>query len=317
MARAEFDFIADIRRRAGVKPPVVVGIGDDAAVIRSTCAAGEVVTTDMLMEGTDFLYPQTSAWEMGRKALAVNLSDIAAMGAKPTAVFVSVAFPQARGETFAREVYVGLETLAAEHDVTIAGGDTNSWDGPFVINVTVIGEPVGPAAILRSGAQPGDVLFVTGAFGGSICGRHIHFTPRLREARRLVELVTPHAMIDVSDGLAADLHHLLEESGVGAIIDAAAIPIHSDARAMADDMSPLRHALGDGEDFELIVAVSSEDVVRLTTAWDLPTPVSRIGHITAERDMLLRESNGDIAGLLPWGWTHQWHASSTSPSGSA
>lgn len=308
MARAEFEFIADIRRRAGVKPPVVLGIGDDAAVIRSTCAAGEVVTTDMLMEGVDFLYPQTTAWEMGRKALAVNLSDIAAMGAKPTAAFVSVAFPQARGETFARDVYAGLETLAAEYDVTIAGGDTNSWDGPFVINVTVIGEPLGPAAILRSGAKPGDVLFVTGAFGGSIRGRHVHFTPRLREARRLVELVAPHAMIDVSDGLAADLHHLLEESGVGAIIDAATIPIHPDAHAMTDDVPPLRHALGDGEDFELIFAVPPDDATRLIAAWDLPTPLTRIGLITAGRTVQLREADGSTTPLPPWGWTHEWTA---------
>ncbi len=306
MGRAEFDFIADIRRRAAIKPPVIVGIGDDAAVIQSTCAAGEVITTDMLMEGTDFLYPQTSAWEMGRKALAVNLSDIAAMGAKPTAAFVSVAFPQSRGEAFARDVYAGLEALAHEYDVTIAGGDTNSWDGPFVINVTLIGEPLGSAAILRSGAKPGDVLFVTGAFGGSIRGRHIHFTPRLQEARRLLELITPHAMIDVSDGLAADLHHLLEESGVGAIIDATSIPIHSDAEAMADNVPPLRHALGDGEDFELIIAVRPEDVARLTNGWDLSTALTPIGYITAERDVLLQESDGRQTNLPPWGWTHEW-----------
>ncbi len=310
MGRAEFDFIADIRRRAGVKPPVMVGIGDDAAVIRSTCAAGEVVTTDMLMEGVDFLYPQTSAWEMGRKALAVNLSDIAAMGAKPTAAFVSVAFPQSRGEAFARDVYAGLETLAAEYDVTIAGGDTNSWDGPFVINITVIGEPLGSAAILRSGAKPGDVILVTGSFGGSIRGRHLHFTPRLSEARRLLELITPHAMIDVSDGLAADLHHLLEESHVGAIIDASAIPIHPDAHAMADDVPALRHALGDGEDFELILAVSSEEASRLAAVWDMTTSLTRIGHITADRTVLLRGTDGNTATLPPWGWTHEWTASS-------
>ncbi len=310
MGRAEFDFIADLRRRAVVKPPVLVGIGDDAAVIRSTSAAGEVVTTDMLMEGVDFLYPQSSAWEMGRKALAVNLSDVAAMGAKPTAAFVSVAFPRGRGEMFARDVYSGLEALAAEYDVTIAGGDTNSWDGPFVINVTLIGEPLGPAAILRSGAKPGDVLFVTGAFGGSIRSRHIYFTPRLREARRLLELITPHAMIDVSDGLAADLHHLLEESGVGAILDAAAIPIHPDAYAMADDATPLHHALGDGEDFELIVAVSPEDAATLSTAWDLSTALTRIGSITLDRDVQLREADGTASALPPWGWTHEWIASS-------
>lgn len=303
MARAEFDFIAQIRRRAVVRPPVLVGIGDDAAVIRSTCAAGEVVTTDLLMEGVDFLAETATPEEMGRKALAVNLSDVAAMGARPTAAFVSVAFPQHRGMDFARRVFAGLEALAEEYEVTLAGGDTNSWSGPFVINVTLIGEPLGSAPILRSGAKPGDVLMVTGACGGSIRGRHLHFTPRLDEVRQLLGLITPHAMIDISDGLAADLHHLLEESHVGAVVEAAAIPIHADAVAMSDDITPLRHALADGEDFELLFAVSPQDAATLRSAWTESTPVTKIGHITAERTVLLND-NGVTTQLPPWGWTH-------------
>lgn len=304
MGSAEFDFIAEIQRRAVVRPPVVVGIGDDAAVIRSTCAAGEVVTTDMLMEGVDFLRETATPEEMGRKALAVNLSDIAAMGARPTAAFVSMVLQQERAMEFARRAFAGLEALAAEYEVTVAGGDTNSWRGPFVINVTLIGEPLGPAPILRSGARPGDVLMVTGAFGGSIRGRHLHFTPRLHEIRRLLEIATPHAMIDVSDGLAADLHHLLEASGVGAVLDAQAIPIHPDATRMPDEVSPLRHALGDGEDFELVVAVASEDAVRLEKVWDHPTPLSVIGTISAERTVVLKQPDGLVIPLPAWGWTH-------------
>ena len=303
MSRAEFDFIAEIRRRAVTKPPVLVGIGDDAAVIRSACPAGQVVTTDMLMEGVDFLMESATPEEMGRKALAVNLSDIAAMGARPTAAFVSVALPQDRGLEFARGVFAGVEALAAEYDVTIAGGDTNSWRGPFVINVTLIGEPYGAAAVLRSGAKPGDVLMLTGACGGSILGRHLHFTPRLHEVRALLDLCQPHALIDVSDGLAADLHHLLEESGVGAILDAAAIPIHPDAHRMQDGISPLRHALQDGEDFELLFAVTAEDAARLSARWQQTTPITPIGTVTADRAVQLNDS-GKLSPLPPWGWTH-------------
>lgn len=303
MSRAEFDFIAEIRRRAIAKPPVLVGIGDDAAVIRSTCPAGEVVTTDMLMEGVDFLMESATPEEMGRKALAVNLSDIAAMGARPTAAFVSVALPQDQGLEFARGVFAGLEAVAAEYDVSIAGGDTNSWRGPFVINLTVIGEPLGTAAILRSGARPGDVLMVTGACGGSILGRHLHFIPRLHEVRTLLDIVTPHALIDVSDGLAADLHHLLEESHVGAIVDATTIPIHPDARQMNDGVPPLRHALADGEDFELLLALAADDAARLTATWRHPTPITAIGRVTAERTVLINDG-GKLSPLPAWGWTH-------------
>lgn len=304
MAAAEFEFIAEIQHRAVVRPPVVLGIGDDAAVIRSTCAAGEVITTDMLMEGVDFLIDTATPEAMGRKALAVNLSDIAAMGAWPTAAFVSVALPQDRGVDFARRVFVGLETLAAEYEVTLAGGDTNSWRGPFVINVTLIGEPLASAPILRSGARPGDVLLATGAFGGSILGRHLHFTPRLREIRRLLEIVTPHAMIDVSDGLAADLHHLLHASGVGAILDARQIPIHPDAARMADELSPLRHALGDGEDFELVLSVAKDDADRLLREWDHATPLSVIGTVTVDPAERLQLLDGTVTPLPAWGWTH-------------
>lgn len=303
MSRAEFDFIAEIRRRAIARPPVLVGIGDDAAVIRSTCPAGQVVTTDLLMEGVDFLMESATPEEMGRKALAVNFSDIAAMGARPTAAFVSVALPQDRGLEFARGVFAGLEALAAEYEVTIAGGDTNSWRGPFVINLTVIGEPLGNSAVLRSGAKPGDVLVVTGACGGSILGRHLHFTPRLHEVRALLDIVTPHALIDVSDGLAADLHHLLEESHVGAVLNAAAIPIHPDARQMNDGVPPLRHALADGEDFELLFAVAADDSARLSAAWQHATPITAIGRITADRAVLINDG-GKLSLLPPWGWTH-------------
>jgi thiamine-monophosphate kinase len=197
-----------------------------------------------------------------------------------------------------------LLALADEFGVTIAGGDTNSWDGPLVVSVTALGTPVGTQPVLRSGARSGDWIFVTGACGGSLAGRHLTFTPRLVEAARLTKLVPLHAMIDISDGLAADLHHILDESRVGAMVEAAAIPIHADVGIPADDRTPLEHALSDGEDFELLFTVAAEDGPNLLSAWDHSTPLTVIGRITAESGCRLQSSDGTLADLPPLGWTH-------------
>src|SRR5581483_2766578 len=154
---------------------------------------------------------------VGRKAMAVNLSDIAAMGGRPVAAVVSLGLPRGSDTgTVAEELYQGLREAADAFDTAIAGGDTNSWAGGLVISVTLLGEPGPQGPILRSGARPGDWLIVTGALGGSILGKHLDFTPRVRQGLALQEHATLHAMIDVSDGLAADVHHLCEESACGA-----------------------------------------------------------------------------------------------------
>ncbi len=303
MGRSEFEFIAALQQRAEIRPPVALGIGDDAAVMHPT-AYPQVVTTDMLMEGVDFLWPQASAELIGRKALAVNLSDIAAMGCVPTAAFVSVALPRARGRVFADALYDGLFALAEETQVTIAGGDTNTWDGPLVINVTVLGTPIGTQPVLRSGARPGDRILVTGALGGSLLGRHLTFTPRLQEIRAIRDRIEVHSLIDVSDGFAADLHHLLIASGCGADLDAARIPIHPDARRMADQLSPLEHALGDGEDFELILTTDRGSAELLLSTWIHSTPLTDVGVCTAEPGCRLHHPDGTQTELLPLGWTH-------------
>jgi len=304
MPRDEFQFIDRLRQRTPFRPPVRLGIGDDAAVLDHPAGTVEVVTTDLLMEGVDFLWPQTSAALIGRKSLAVNLSDLAAMAARPTAAFVSLALPRQRGRQFADELMDGLLALADEFEVTLAGGDTNSWDGPLVVSVTVLGTPSRNQPVLRSGAKPGDWIFVTGACGGSLAGRHLTFTPRLTEAARLTELVALHAMIDISDGLAADLHHILDESGVGAVLNAAAIPIHADVGPLTDGRSRLDHALGDGEDFELLFTVAVEDGPRLLSAWDLATPLSQIGTITSDRRCRMYCVDGSVVDLPPLGWSH-------------
>ena len=305
MNRPEFQLIDWIRSRVVDRPPVSLGIGDDAACLNPTGDRSTLVAIDMLMEGTHFTFPPATARLAGRKALAVNLSDIAAMAGRPTVAFVSVALPKDRGMSFAQEVHEGVLELADEFGVILAGGDTNSWSGPLVISVTVMGEPIGAKPVCRSGAKPGDWLFVTGALGGSLhSGRHLTFTPRVHEVQALVSFVTLNAMIDVSDGLAADLHHILNASQVGAVLDATSIPLTTAALSANDDRSPLLHGLSDGEDFELLFSVSADDGRRLQGDWRHQMSVTKIGEVLSEKECLLRKANGTTEPLPPIGWTH-------------
>ena len=172
--------------------------------------------------------------------MAVNLSDIAAMAGVPTAALIGLCLPKQDGMAIAEAVFDGAKSVADRFSVPIVGGDTNSWDGPLVISITVLGESTIRGPVRRSGAKPGDWLFVTGPLGGSIHGRHLNPQPRIREALRLHEVTDLHAMIDISDGLAADLGHLCRESGCGALLDADSIPIHDDARESRIAIGPRR-----------------------------------------------------------------------------
>lgn len=308
MTRPEFELIQWLRRQVVDRPPVELGIGDDAAVLRLVESGQSLVTVDMLMEGVDFLLDQTSPELVGRKSLAVSLSDIAAMGGRPVAAFVAGAFPRSRGVEFALRVHAGLLQLADEFGVSIAGGDTNTWDGPLVISTTVIGVPLVEQPIRRDGACPGDWIMVTGSCGGSLAGRHLTFTPRVREAAALLRVAPIHSMIDISDGLAADLHHLLEASGVGCTLDAASIPIHSDVCLIDPHRFRLQRALGDGEDFELLFTVTPAAGEKLLQADICGTPLHRIGTIEATPGCRLNLGVGQVEALPPLGWTHAWTA---------
>jgi thiamine-monophosphate kinase len=198
----------------------------------------------------------------------------------------------------------GIGECAARFQVALAGGDTNTWDGPLVISITCLGEPIPPGPVPRSGALPGDWILATGSFGGSIGGKHLDFTPRVDEALALHRTVRLHAMIDVSDGLAADLGHILEESRVGAVLDESAIPLSAAALATHDGKSPLDHALGDGEDFELVFTVSPADGAALLSAPPFATPLSRIGEIVSGAEYKLRTAGGDLVPLATAGWKH-------------
>ncbi len=301
----EFDLIASIRKHAKANEHVVVGIGDDAAVLRAS-TSDTLVATDMLMEGVHFIVDQTTPELIGRKALAVNLSDIAAMAGTPTAVFVSVALPRRYGREFAERCMQGVQTLADEYHVALAGGDTNIWEGPLVINVTVIGIAGPWGAVQRSGALPGDVILVSGPLGGSIAGRHFTFRPRLELARHIAQRIPIHAMIDISDGLISDLCHILDESGVGADVELDLVPIHTDVDTALSKSERLKHALNDGEDFELLICVSESDAKTLAIDWPFDVALTRVGRITRDPGCWSAGADGQRQALTKSGWEHRW-----------
>ncbi|MCB9923709.1 MAG: thiamine-monophosphate kinase [Planctomycetaceae bacterium] len=303
----ESEFVAWLRQRVPPHPLVPLGIGDDAAQI-ALSSGSCIVTSDMLMEGVDFRLRECEPRQIGRKALAVNLSDLAAMAAKPVAAIISVAVPSRMPITFLKLMYEGLLDLGSEFDVALAGGDTNSWKHPLAISVTAIGEPTGGGLVTRSGAQVGDAILVTGEFGGSILGRHLEFRPRVAEAIYLHRQYEIHAAMDVSDGLSLDLSRLANQSGCGAIVNSLCVPISDDAHRLAAEenfaMSALEHALRDGEDFELILAVSQDTAERILADGSLGVRITRIGEFVSDLGLWQQSESGDKQPLTPRGYEH-------------
>jgi thiamine-monophosphate kinase len=301
---SEWSWIDDVRRRAGADPRVPIGIGDDTAVLRSSSEV--LVTADMLMDGVDFIVGQTPPELIGRKCLAVNLSDIAAMAGRPTAAVVSLALPRIGGRDLADRMYEGLLRLAQEFDCPVVGGDTNAWDGPLVVNVTVLGEPTSGRAVTRSGARPGDWMFVTGPLGGSLSSlRHCTFCPRVAEAQQLHQLVELHAMLDLSDGLASDLFHIAAASRVGLELDAAAVPVHKDVNPALTPAARLNQALTDGEDFELLFCVSEQDGRKLLASSLGRMTLTLVGRCVERPGVWLVEEGVKTA-LPRGGWEHHF-----------
>src|SRR5829696_6672657 len=249
----EFAYIEWLRRVTPAAAGVAVGPGDDTAVLRPP-RGPLLVTTDMLLEGSCFRLAEAGPFRVGRKAMAVNLSDIAAVAGVPTAAVVSVGLPRTGGRELGEQLYLGMRDAADAFGVPLVGGDTNSWDGPLAISVALLGEATARGPVLRSGAKVGDWVLVTGPLGGSILGHHLDFTPRVREALKLHESAALHAMIDLSDGLGRDLYHICEASRCGAVVFGDAVPVSDAARDLAarDGRPALDHALSDGEDFELV-----------------------------------------------------------------
>ena len=302
----ELDLIERWRQRSQSHAAVDLGIGDDTAILRTTSEdPRSLVTVDLLAEGTHFTIPPATPRQIGRKALGVNLSDIAAMAGRPEAAFVALLLPRSRGSEFANELMEGLTEFAAEFGVAIAGGDTNVWDGPLVVSVTLTGSVTSNGPVLRAGAQAGDWLFVTGPLGGSMHGRHLRVMPRVREAHALAEAVHLHAMIDLSDGLSRDVRYITVERGLGFEIEADAIPIHADVPATLPADRRLSQALSDGEDFELLFAVGPEDGATLLESGSIGISATLIGKCTADASVCrLLHADGTASTLAAAGFEH-------------
>jgi len=310
----ERDFIRWLRDRLPAHPALKLPAGDDAASV-DLSGADCLCTVDMLMDQVDFDLRVHSPERIGRKALAVNLSDIAAMAGRPVAALIALALPRGAGPGLAEGLYQGLLPLAEQFQVAIAGGDTNSWNAPLAISVTVLGVPTGAGPLCRSGARPSDRILVTGPLGGSLLGHHFNFTPRVAEAQFLHANYELHAAIDVSDGLAVDLGHLLAESGLGAILEAARVPLSADAVRLASEehttqkpgaKTAWEHALSDGEDFELILAVPPAEAARLLRDRPAGLQLSDVGEFLAEPGLFCRDPDGTVRPLPLSGYEHRW-----------
>ena len=306
----EFELITRLTRSLPTNKSVVVGTGDDCAVL--DVGLGDrllLLKTDAVVQGIHFL-PDTPPEKIGHKALGRCLSDIAAMAGTPSAAVVTLALPREFDPKFVEAIYAGMNVLARRYEVAIVGGETTTNPERILISVAVIGWVPRGKAVLRSGAEVGDAIFVSGELGGSLAGKHLEFEPRLVEALWLVQHFSLHAMIDVSDGLAGDLRHILKASRLGAELLATAIPISRPARRAAKAESsakpPLLAALTDGEDFELLFTVASRDAVPLLDAWKQQfqnLPITCIGKITASEGITIRDKQG-VRPLSAHGYTH-------------
>jgi thiamine-monophosphate kinase len=298
-----------IRRLAKFLPSrddVRVGIGDDAAVVSVEGGHKDfLLASDSVIEGTHFL-PDAPPEQIGHKAIGRVLSDFAAMGGEPLWALIDVVANRGMPIERLAGVYKGAAKLAEKYGLAIVGGDLA--DGPTLeLHVFGVGEIQKKSAILRSGAKTDDVIYVTGSLGGSLRGRHLTFEPRLEEGLWLRESRWANAMIDISDGLATDLGHIVERSKAGAEIIAERIPVSDESRAIKDNRTPLEHALFDGEDFELLFTVSSEKQHVFESSWGdvFDLPCTAIGRITdPSGGIVLVGAAGEKKSLRDAGYEH-------------
>ena len=305
----EFELIARLTRALPTNPSVVVGAGDDCAVLDLGVADKLFLfKTDAVVEGIHFT-KETPPEKIGRKALARCLSDIAAMAGTPQHALVTIGLPRDFDAAFVEKIYAGLNGIAHEHGVAIVGGETTT-NPVILLNIALLGFVPRGKCVLRSGAEVGDAIFVTGELGGALAGRHLDFEPRLAEARWLAENFHPHAMIDLSDGLAGDLKHILTASKVGAELLSRSVPVSRVAKLAGKKgdaaKPPLLAALTDGEDFELLFTVASKNAVPLLDAWKQRFPdlkLTCIGKITAGSGLTLRDARG-VRAFTGHGYVH-------------
>jgi thiamine-monophosphate kinase len=311
----EFDLIRLLQRRYRRRSQgVLQGIGDDAAVIASGRHRSQLLTTDLLVEGIHFDLETASFADVGFRAATANLSDIAAMGGMPEYVLVSLAMPRSASRTQVEQLYRGIMVACGPHDVRLIGGDTSASASGWFVNITLVGSVRSQQALLRSGAKPGDALYVTGTLGDSRAGlqllqqrprvrrhalqsrhrrfllqRHLRPTARIREGHWLATGHWATSAIDISDGLSGDLRHLCEESRVGVDLDLSNLPISPAclAYARAANQDPAMLALAGGEDYELLFTVPSRDSMRFEKASTARRiRVTRVGSMVLSSDGL-------------------------------
>jgi thiamine-monophosphate kinase len=325
----EFGFIRKISRGCIFrKDGVVRAIGDDAAVVAVQPDRLSLVTTDLLVERIHFLRDATSGFNLGYKSLAVNLSDIAAMGGIAREAFVSIAIPDTCTLNYLEDLYDGMKHLAAKFDVNILGGDTTRSKRDLVINVVVTGSATKNEILYRNTAQPGDMIASTGFLGDSRAGLHLilndigkdtkqvralrnaHLLPKpyLAEGRFLAQQAGVHAAIDVSDGLSSDLGHIAEESRLGAQLFAEKIPLSSHLRHFCTefDFDPIDFALAGGEDYTLLCTLAANQADQIAAAYErrFAQPLFLMGRMTQDRQIEIIRRDGSIAPVTSSGWDH-------------
>lgn len=278
----EFGLIEEIKKGIEV-PEGYLGIGDDCAVMPQKSGMETLVSTDMLIEGTHFLMDDISAYRLGWKSAAVNISDIAAMGGRCTGSFLSFALPQGLGKEWTDEFFRGYKEISSLYGCPLLGGDTTSSPDRLCISVTVTGEAPAGKSVKRSNAAVGDLICVTGNLGDSGCGlklilegcerdadakkliaRHYLPMPRVKEGMEIAA-AGASAMMDISDGIGSDLRHILKESGVGAVVDTGSIPVSDEMERKCAQMGwdTLEMATSGGEDYELLFTISAENEKRV------------------------------------------------------
>jgi len=318
----EFGLIRRVAERVGKGAGVTLGIGDDAAAVAQGGGLVTLCTSDMLLEGIHFDLSLCDPMTLGRKSLSVNLSDIAAMGGEPRYFLLSLAIPRSCTVDFVDDFTNGLLACAAKYDVTLIGGDTCAAPDRLVISITLLGEQVPGKVVRRDGARKGDSIFVTGVVGDSALGlqllrqgvrsggavmRHLDPSPRVREGKTLAAAELATAMIDVSDGLMADLGHILEKSAVGAEIHLDSLPISAQYQAGFRRAGEAFYALAltGGEDYELLFTTPPSRAGEVKELFrELGTPVTEIGTITAGSDLRLISADGNLLPMQERGYDH-------------